>query len=524
MPPDNSMPVYSNSYWNSDEWDPMNYGKDYDFSKPFFAQIRELYNAVPWGFMWSMNNVNSDYGQIAFSKNCYMCFDSGYDEDSAYNITLLYSKHCFDGLNLKDCEFCYYSINTNQSYKTFFSRNCTSCVDVWFSQDCIGCTNCFGCSGLRNQSYCIFNKQYDKETYDTKLKEMSLHSWQGIQAMRKQAEEFWKKVPLKFQHGFQVTHSYGDYLYNGTELRNCFFVGNAQNMKHCQSVIYPPNHDGMDVTSSEGTELAYEVLGSGGGAERVLATVESLAISDSYYSIDCRQVNNIFGCIALHNKNYCVLNKQYSKKEYFELVPKIKKHMDDMPYIDALGRVYKFGEFFPPDMSSYGYSQTQAFEYFPLTKEEAQKQGFRWRVPEERKYIITKKASELPGSISVVDNSILGEVIQCEHEEANGHVSGCDIDCASAFRITQQELDFYRQMQLPLPRLCFNCRHIDRLQWRNTPALYSRQCACDYKIFNNSTEHQHHPNGRCPNKFETSYAPERPEIVYCEQCYQVEVV
>jgi hypothetical protein len=27
----------------------------------------------------------------------------------------------------------------------------------------------------------------------------------------------------------------------------------------------------------------------------------------------------------------------------------------------------------------------------------------------------------------------------------------------------------------------------------------------------------------CNNTFETSYAPERPEIVYCERCYQGEV-
>jgi len=26
-----------------------------------------------------------------------------------------------------------------------------------------------------------------------------------------------------------------------------------------------------------------------------------------------------------------------------------------------------------------------------------------------------------------------------------------------------------------------------------------------------------------PNEFETAYAPDRPEIVYCEKCYQQEV-
>ncbi|HEV7423822.1 MAG TPA: hypothetical protein VGO21_01400, partial [Candidatus Paceibacterota bacterium] len=335
MPPNNPMPVYENRYWNSDNWDPLAYGMDYDFSKPFFEQIRELYNKVPWGVMWSMDMVNSEYSVSAFSKNCYLCFDCGYDEDSAYNVTVLYSKECFDGVNMKDCELCYYSINTNQSYKTFFSKNCTSCVEVWFSQDCVGCIRCFGCSGLRSKSHCIFNVQYDKETYEKKLAEMKLDSWSGIQSARTQAEEIWKQSIVKYQHGVKVSLSSGDYLYNGTELFKCFFVGNAQNMRYCQSVIYPPNKDSVDITSSEGTELVYETFCCGNGVHGTVAVNECANISDSYYSINCRSCSDLFGCISLRSKKYCILNKQYSKEKYLELIPKIKKHMDEMPYSDA---------------------------------------------------------------------------------------------------------------------------------------------------------------------------------------------
>jgi hypothetical protein len=34
-------------------------------------------------------------------------------------------------------------------------------------------------------------------------------------------------------------------------------------------------------------------------------------------------------------------------KEYEELIPKIKQHMIDMPYVDKKGNEYRFGEFFP---------------------------------------------------------------------------------------------------------------------------------------------------------------------------------
>jgi len=198
--------------------------------------------------------------------------------------------------------------------------------------------------------------------------------------------------------------------------------------------------------------------------------------------------------------------------------------MAEMPYVDTLGRVYGYGEFFPPDMSSYGYNQSQAFEYFPLTEKEARAEGYGWKAPEERAYAVTKKSSELPDRINETDDAILEEVIQCQHAELGTHSLGCDIDCATAFRITKQELDFYRRMHLPLPRLCFNCRHIDRVGWRNPPALYSRQCMCDYKVHANENVHLDHPEGLCPNNFQTTYAPERPEIVYCESCYQKEVM
>jgi hypothetical protein len=78
------------------------------------------------------------------------------------------------------------------------------------------------------------------------------------------------------------------------------------------------------------------------------------------------------------------------------------------------------------------------------------------------------------------------------------------------------ELDFCKRMNIPLPRLCINCRHYERRVMRNSTNFYKRQCMCDKK-------NHFHGAGKCEVEFETSYAPERPEIVYCERCYQQEV-
>ncbi len=112
------------------------------------------------------------------------------------------------------------------------------------------------------------------------------------------------------------------------------------------------------------------------------------------------------------------------------------------------------------------------------------------------------RSESLPDHIRDVDDGILKETIACAHNQA------CNEQCTQAFKIIKEELRFYRKMNLPLPRLCPNCRHYQRLKQRNPLKLWHRKCM----------------KPGCQNEFETSYAPERKEIVYCEACYNAEVV
>lgn len=516
-PPEAKTPVYDPDYWMSDQWDAGDYARDYDFTRPFFEQFKELFDSVPTSSTLHVNIVNSNYTVGLDMKNCYMCFDSGFCEDSVYGVSLQKSRQCLETINCKACELCYWMINGTGCYRTFFSRNCTSCVDVWFSQDCSGCTDCFGCANLRNKTYYIFNEPYSKEEYEKKIKEFDLMSSHNLLQMKKQIEDFWSKKPVRFRHGLKDVGCTGDYIYNAAELRNCFFSNGAKNCAHSQSIIYDPIADSMDLTSSGiGIELAYEVSGSGETINRVLFAADSHTITDSQYVINCRSLSDCFGCAGLKSRKYCILNKQYTKDEYNELLPKVIQHMKDVPYIDEKGRVYEYGEFFPPHMSLFHYNESQGYEYFPLDKEKVEEMGFNWRTPLERNYAITLSSDAIPDRIDETLETITAEVIGCAHDEHGTHSKDCGANCATAFKITAQELQFYRQMNLPLPRLCFNCRHIDRIGWRNSPALYKRSCDCE------SLSHNH--EGKCPNEFETSYAPDRAEIVYCESCYQQEMV
>jgi hypothetical protein len=175
--------------------------------------------------------------------------------------------------------------------------------------------------------------------------------------------------------------------------------------------------------------------------------------------------------------------------------------MNDVPYVDKVGRIYKYGEFFPLEFSPFGYNETTAQEYFPLDEEQTKTLGCNWREIKKRGYKITKNPEELPDSITEVGDSILNEIIACEHK------GECEEDCTTAFKILPEDLKFYRRMNLPLPRQCPNCRRFQRVKKRNPLKLWHRKCMKE----------------GCPNEFETTYTPERPEIIYCESCYNKEV-
>ena len=255
-------------------------------------------------------------------------------------------------------------------------------------------------------------------------------------------------------------------------------------------------------TSFQGfnAERVYEVAHGFAGANTAFS-IRNLYNQNTYYSEECQNCLNVFGCEGLRKKSYCILNKQYTREEYEELVPKIIKHMSDMPYVDKKGRIYKYGEFFPIELSPFSYNETIAQEYFPLDKEEALKLGYIWKDSETRNYKIDIQNNDIPDNIQDVTDDILNKVIACKHG------GKCKEQCTEAFKIVLEELKFYKRMNLPLPRLCPNCRHYRRINLRNPMKLWHRKCMKE----------------GCRNEFETSYAPERPEIIYCEKCYQKEV-
>jgi len=516
---DVSATIYDLDHWNSDAWDPLTYGREYDFSRPFFAQFRELLYTVPWPAKSVQRMVNSDYcDQAGGFKNCYLCFSGDGTENSAYMVYGGYSRDSFDGYEVRQSELCYEDVMVDESYRTFFSLDCESCTDVWFSRDLIGCNHCFGCVGLRKKSYHIFNQPYSKEDYFEKIKEFNLGSYARVMELKKKSVDFWDTCPVKFIHGLQNTNSTGEHMHNTKNVHASFDIHGGENMKFCQ-FIAPPASDSYDYSNwGAGISQMYECMTCGEECSEMKFCFESWPSSRALeYSAFCRSSSDLFGCVGMKKKQYCILNKQYSKEEYHALRGKIIAHMNEMPYTDTQGRVYTYGEFFPSEFSPFAYNETIAQDFFPLTKEEAEEKGYLWRESEKREYQTTTRAENLPDHIQDVPDDILKEIIEC-------------VSCKRAYRIIPMELQFYRHISLPLPHLCPNCRFRERFKFVNPPKLWKAKCQCVGKmsqngVYTNAVTHKSHiPSTPCPNEFETSYKPGRPEIVYCESCYQQEVI
>ncbi len=526
--PTRSLKVYDQEFWWSDKWDAMEYGREYDFSKPFFQQFKELLETTPLIALFDSKSTNSFYCNVTVEhKNCYLVTAGWNNEDSMYSNRISFCKNTLDSYVCHKTEFGYDNVYCKDSYQLFFSSNSKNCNNSFFLDDCQNCSDCVCCVGLRNKSYCIFNQQYSKEEYRGKLIELKLGSAEGIGILKRRLESLRLKAIHRYANIFRSVNVVGD---NIEDSKNCYWcfdlAGNAEDSKYSHWGTYGLKNS-YDTGPGTGgnSELLYEGVSIGvENANCAFGTIVWYS-HGIRYAFNCHSSQNLFGCVSLRSKQYCILNKQYSKEEYGKLVPRIIDHMNNMPYIDKRGRVYKFGEHFPVEISPFSYNDTIAQEYFPLTREMAEAEGYPWQKQEGKIYTVTKKAYELPDLIGEVDDSILGEVIGCVHE------GKCSHQCARAFKIVPGELDFYRKFNLPLPRLCLNCRHYARTERRNPLKLWHRKCECEgqksklkgQEQYSNAASHSHGDKS-CPNEFETTYAPDRPEIIYCEECYQKEVV
>src|SRR3989344_846205 len=496
--PESPLKVYCLPCWWADDWDGTEYGREYDDKNPFSKQLRELQLEAPFQALEAayLTLVNSDYAtSLGHCKNCYLIFWADFCENVLYSVFLNNLKDSLDCYRVKDSELLYECIGINKSSRCYFSEECDGCMDMWFSRSCFGCTNCLGCINLRSKSFCIFNKQYTKEEYFKKLASMNLASRKQLAAYRAEAHAFWLKYPHRAYIGNSLNLNVtGDYVYESKNTKEAFMVSGAEDSRYVQFISVPSAKDCYDYTGwGNDVELIYQSAVVGENSNNVKFSFEcwpnAMNIEYSIYAISSK---NVFGCVNLKKKEYAILNKVYTKEKFMELRDKIIKDMKERPFVDEQKRLWTYGDYLPISILHFAYNESLASEFWPKGKEEGRALGFVWREGASNLHAATISAEQVPDTIEAVGDDITNETIGC-------------VACGNAFRIISQELSLYRTMQIPIPVECPMCRIKARFARSAKPKFYDRTCS------------------KCGKEIKTSYAPNRPEIVYCEACYQNEV-
>jgi hypothetical protein len=477
---DSPFAAYCHDCWFSDRWDPLSFGQAFDPNRPFFEQFQELSRKVPRIAVLNPINENSDYCNFAdWNKNGYMLINSNSNEDSFHSTLLLGSKNCMDCLWTKDSELCYECVNVEKSYGVRHSLDCADCRDSAFLTDCRGCTQCIGCVNLRQKTLCIFNEPVSENVYRETW--LTLSSSEGREKFAKEYDAFLAKQPRIALHVQQSEGSTGEHIVRCKNVRESFDIFDCRDCAYCDTVMILS--DCYDMHTSVKAELCIENVSFIGYHCGFSAFCRHP--KDAWYSWDCHNTTNVFGCIGLKQKTYCILNRQYTKDEYERLVLQIAEKMKE----DG-----EWGQFFPEYLSAFGYNETVADEYEPLSKEDILHRELPWHERHDEQPAVEKiiPGSSVPDTIDETPDDILDWAISCD---ATGR----------PFRIIKQELAYYRKHSLPAPHLHPDERHKRRLQKRTARKLFMRTC------------------DNCHKEMTSHYAPGRKEKVLCEECYLREV-
>jgi hypothetical protein len=477
------FPIYDRAEFVSDAWDPLTYGKDYDPSRSFIEQFVELQSVVPHPHQTGIKNLNSDWTDDMWeSKDVYLSRSGLHLESVTYGYRVLNCKNCVDVTMCWDLDRSYDCLYCFKSYNLKYSFNSRDCLDSYFLYDCRNCQNCFMSWNLRNQKYCILNQPYSKEDYFKKIEGYNLSSYASIESLKK---EFWQHIRQdavhKQDYNLQAVNSTGNFLNNDKNCYQCYYIEDSENCRYC---FRGRSREMIDSVGNLDCEKGALEVQTGHNYNNLCCLYTNNCRYSGYLDV-CDECEYCFGCSGLRKKKYCILNKQYSKEEYESLVEKIKADMKNRG---------EWGKFFPLSTAYCGYNLSLAQMQFPMTKDEALAFGAKWEETVEPKYENIISGDDLSDTISEVKDDITKQRILCPETKLS-------------YNITQSELAFYREHNIPLPRRHFDWRTLERFKPFSL-MIIPQKGTCYF----------------CKKEIEHYYAPELGfQKIACLECYQREV-
>ncbi len=483
--------VYCHECWWGDSWDGGEYKMEYDKNRNLLDQVNELQHKVPREALIILNSTNCDYGNnIRDSKDCYFSFLIANSENILYSTWFVGSKDCFDCQKVVDSELVAHSVDVVKCYKSAYLQDCSDSSECYFSYDLRGCSNCLFSSNLRNATYRIENIEYTKDEYSKKLKEIMDGKYTTLQESIKKYNDLKKSAIRKYVNQINSSGVTGNYLQGCAKSEFCFEAISVEDTKAVASILNSKNTEYGYAIGVQPTEFIFGSSVIKGGSN-IRYSYNLFNCSHCIYCDSLISCKDCIGCVGIKKKEYCILNTEYTKENYERIYKELQEN----------GELKNFPS---PAFSTFAYNETAAEDYYPASKEKAISIGYRWQdETTSTKGQETLTPENIKDSIMDVDESIIREVLKCT-------------DCGRNYRIVKRELEFCKNFLLPISRTCPQCRFKGRRTQRLPFDLWNGNCKC------NKSDHGH--EGLCKNSFETSYAPDRPETIYCEECYQKEVI
>lgn len=494
-----------------------------------FDDFLKLYNDFPKPsrlvFQWVENGDFSSH--VGTSKNLYLSYCVFSEcEDIYYSLKITDSKNVFDSYHIASSSNIYSSHTIGTSHDVSFSRNSVDCSGLLFCSDMNNCKECIFCCNQVNKSYMVYNKQYTKEEYESIKKWIyeKLWDYNSFKFLKNKFQEFLDQnlsdATINMNNCQKVNGEATFYSFNSVNVFAGTWVSNSANVMIGGDFSDDKWNNIINSlefwTNCENSICAFS-FGYNTYNVNYCGFVSSSSNID--YCFDMEWCEDCLFCVWLRNKKYCILNKQYTKQEYFKLREEIVNH---------LKYTGKWGENIAFSSSPFPYNDTLSYDIFKVNKviysdgkeeiidENAvwtvnvlwdsfisdaiydmwwnEKIKIKWRtknkeinIPENMKIL----KSENIANINQVWNDILDKTIICE-------------ESGRPFRIIKQELDYLKKKWFPIPRvhqenridkilsdrpkwqmhvwICDNCHKESLTVFKNKPK-YKVFCPACYKQF-----------------------------------------
>ena len=181
---------------------------NHEVLKEYLSEFEELKRTAIYKENHNINAVNCTGDWIQDSKDCHEVYYAYESERVAYSLGFFRHRDCCDMAGATNSELCYevMTISAADNYGDKFSTFINNCRNVEYCDLCRNSHDCFGCIGLANKSFCIFNRQYSEEDYWALLDKIKT-------AMLERGEygEFFPPELSPYPYNFSLATSYSGF-------------------------------------------------------------------------------------------------------------------------------------------------------------------------------------------------------------------------------------------------------------------------------------------------------------------------